>query len=121
MNSLIPGGAADTDFVSARGRAAIAQTGRKLLPPQVMIAPLLWLCSSEADGVSAARYVGKLWDDGLPPAQAARGALEPPVLRTPGPRLEARLRGHEKSTKLQPDRPWQGLRAPPKARPGERQ
>ena len=49
-----------------------------------MIAPLLWLCSSEADGVSTARYVGKLWDDGLPPAQAARGALEPPVLRTPG-------------------------------------
>ncbi len=83
VNSLIPGGAADTDFVSARGRAAIAQTGRKLLPPQVMIAPLLWLCSSEADGVTAARYVGKLWDDRLPPSQAARGALEPPVLRTP--------------------------------------
>jgi len=83
VNSLIPGGAADTDVVSARGRAAIAQTGRKLLSPDVMIAPLLWLCSREADGVTAARYVGKLWNDGLPPAEAARGALEPPVLRAP--------------------------------------
>lgn len=83
VNSLIPGGAADTDFVSARGRAAIAQTGRKLLAPEVMIAPLLWLCSPEADGVTGARYVGKLWDQSLAPAEAARGALEPPVLRTP--------------------------------------
>ncbi|MBX9761289.1 MAG: SDR family oxidoreductase [Beijerinckiaceae bacterium] len=83
VNSLIPGGAADTDFVSARGRAAIAKTGRALLDPQVMIAPLLWLCSQEADAVTAARYVGKLWDEGVSPAQAARGALEPPVLRTP--------------------------------------
>ncbi len=83
VNSLIPGGAADTDFVSARGRAAVAQTGRKLLPPDVMIAPLLWLCSPEADEITGARYVGKLWNEALPPADAARGALEPPVLRTP--------------------------------------
>jgi NAD(P)-dependent dehydrogenase (short-subunit alcohol dehydrogenase family) len=83
VNSLIPGGAADTDFVSARGRAAVAETGRKLLSPDVMIAPLLWLCSEQADAVTGARYVGKLWDGSLPAAQAARGALEPPVLRTP--------------------------------------
>ena len=83
VNSLIPGGAADTDFVSARGRAAIAQSGRKLLAPEVMIAPLLWLCSAEADAVTGARYVGKLWDQSLAPADAARRALEPPVLRTP--------------------------------------
>lgn len=83
VNSLIPGGAADTDFVSARGRAAIASTGRKLLSPDVMIAPLLWLCSREADAVTGARYVGKLWDGSVSPGEAARRALEPPVLRTP--------------------------------------
>jgi NAD(P)-dependent dehydrogenase (short-subunit alcohol dehydrogenase family) len=83
VNSLIPGGAADTDFVSARNRANVAATGRKLLSPDVMIAPLLWLCSHEADAVTGARYVGKLWDHALPPADAARGALEPPVLRAP--------------------------------------
>lgn len=81
VNSLIPGGAADTDFVSARGRAAIAATGRVLLAPDVMIAPLLWLCSREADKVTGARYVGKLWNEALPPTEAARHALEPPVLR----------------------------------------
>ena len=83
VNSLIPGGAADTDFVSARSRTQIAQTGRKLLAPDVMIAPLLWLCSTEADAVTGARYVGKMWNAALWPAEAARGALEPPVLRTP--------------------------------------
>ncbi|MFN3889042.1 MAG: SDR family NAD(P)-dependent oxidoreductase [Beijerinckiaceae bacterium] len=83
VNSLIPGGAADTEFVSARGRAAIAETGRKLLAPEVMIAPLLWLCCSDSDAVTGARFVGKLWNHDLPPSQAALGALEPPVLRTP--------------------------------------
>jgi hypothetical protein len=48
-----------------------------------MIAPLLWLCSSEANGVTGARYVGKMWNAALRPAEAARGALEAPVLRAP--------------------------------------
>jgi len=83
VNSLIPGGAADTDFVSAAGRASVAAGGRKLLAPEVMIAPLLWLCSREADDVSGARLVGRLWDETLAPREAARAATEPPVLRTP--------------------------------------
>lgn len=83
VNSLIPGGAADTDFVSARGRAAIAATGRALLAPDVMIAPLLWLCCADADQVTGARYVGKLWDPALAPAEAARHAREASVLRPP--------------------------------------
>jgi 3-oxoacyl-[acyl-carrier protein] reductase len=83
VNSLIPGGAADTDFVSAAGRASVAAGGRKLLAPEVMIAPLLWLCSREADDVSGARLVGRLWDETLAPREAARAATEAPVLRTP--------------------------------------
>ncbi len=83
VNSLIPGGAADTEFVSARSRAQIAQTGRALLAPDVMIAPLLWLCSTQADAVTGARYVGKMWNPALAPEDAACGALEPPVLRAP--------------------------------------
>lgn len=81
VNSLIPGGAADTDFVSAATRAEIDRTGRKLISPDVMIDPLLWLCSRDADAVTAARYVGRRWDSSLPPSQAAAGALEAPVLR----------------------------------------
>lgn len=83
VNSLIPGGAADTDFVSAPTRAKMAAAGRRLIQPDIMIDPLLWLCSAESDGITAARYVGRLWDSSLPPTQAAAAALEAPVLRHP--------------------------------------
>ena len=83
VNSLIPGGAADTEFVSAPTRVEIAKTGRKLISPDVMIAPLLWLCSTDSDGVTANRYVGRRWDGALAPSDAAAGALEDPVLRDP--------------------------------------
>jgi len=49
----------------------------------VMIAPMLWLASTLSDDVTACRFVGKLWDESLPPEQAAALALEPPVLRAP--------------------------------------
>jgi NAD(P)-dependent dehydrogenase (short-subunit alcohol dehydrogenase family) len=76
VNSLIPGGAVDTDFVSA----AMRHSGRPLLQPPVMIAPLLWLASTASDGVTGSRFVGKNWDGHLPPEAAARAALEAPVL-----------------------------------------
>jgi 3-oxoacyl-[acyl-carrier protein] reductase len=88
VNSLIPGGAVDTDFVSAPTRQDMARTGRKILQPDVMIAPILWLASNLSDGVTGARFVGKLWDPDAPPAQAAVAAREAPVLRIP-PELRA--------------------------------
>jgi len=81
VNSLIPGGAADTDFVSDNIRADAIAGRRELIDPQVMAAPLLWLCSREADAVTGGRYVGKLWNEALPPAEAAALAREAPVLR----------------------------------------
>jgi 3-oxoacyl-[acyl-carrier protein] reductase len=81
VNSLIPGGAADTGFVSPKSRAAILASGRKLIDPQVMVTPLLWLASRESDGVTGARFVAKLWDESLPPSEAAKKAREAPVLR----------------------------------------
>ena len=85
VNSLIPGGAVDTDFVSAPTRLDMKTNGRKILQPEVMIAPMLWLASTQSDGVTGRRYVGKNWDERLPPAGAAAGALEAPVLRVPPP------------------------------------
>jgi NAD(P)-dependent dehydrogenase (short-subunit alcohol dehydrogenase family) len=79
VNSLIPGGAVDTDFVSSEAR----RSGRPLLQTPVMIAPLLWLASNAADGVTGGRFVGKNWDAGLPPEAAARGARDAPVLLPP--------------------------------------
>ncbi len=85
VNSLIPGGAADTDFVHAAARVSLRAEGRILLPPSVMVAPIVWLASTLSSGVSGHRFVGKLWDDALPPEQAAGRAREAPVLREPPP------------------------------------
>lgn len=79
VNSLIPGGAVDTNFVSA----AMRRSGRPLLQPAVMIAPLLWLASPASDAITGARFVGKNWDGHLAPEAAARAAREAPVLLPP--------------------------------------
>jgi 3-oxoacyl-[acyl-carrier protein] reductase len=80
VNSLIPGGAADTGFVHEASRKELAAMGRTLLPPAVMVPPIVWLASRHSDGVNGARFVGKLWDEGLPPNEAAAKAREASVL-----------------------------------------
>jgi 3-oxoacyl-[acyl-carrier protein] reductase len=80
VNSLIPGGAADTEFVHMASRKELAAIGRALLPPSVMVAPIVWLASPLSDGITGARFVGKLWDESLPPNDAAAKAREPSVL-----------------------------------------
>ena len=73
-NILAPGGPTETDFIPPQGRA-----GRyaDLLPVDVMNDALLWLCSPQADSVTAARFIGKLWtaDD---PAAAREDTGQPP-------------------------------------------
>lgn len=81
VNSLIPGGAADTEFVSPPTREAAISGRTKLLPPSIMVPPLLWLASNLSDGVTGARFVGKLWDATLRIEEAAARAREAPVLR----------------------------------------
>jgi NAD(P)-dependent dehydrogenase (short-subunit alcohol dehydrogenase family) len=72
-NVLVPGGAADTRLVSRT-----QQPDRtKLIPPDVMVAPLIWLCSSAADGVNGQRFIGMRWDKTLPPEEAAKNAGAP--------------------------------------------
>ena len=83
VNSLIPGGAVNTDFVSDLGKQQARETGRPLLEPEVMIAPMLWLASILSDGVTGKRYVGKDWNPQAPIEEALRSALEPSVLRAP--------------------------------------
>ncbi|MEE8515725.1 MAG: SDR family oxidoreductase [Alphaproteobacteria bacterium] len=78
VNSLIPGGASDTPFVTPSVRGS-----RTLLPPEIMIPPILWLTSGLSDGMTGGRYVGKNWDPGLAPAKAAARAREAPVFLKP--------------------------------------
>ncbi len=66
-NVLVPGGMTDTRIVPD---AAVADRS-KLLRPEIMVAPLLWLISDAAQDVTGRRFLAAHWDISLPPAQAA--------------------------------------------------
>ena len=72
-NVLVPGGAANTRLVSRAQEPERA----KLIPPEVMVAPLIWLCSNASDGVNGQRFIGMRWDKNLPPEEAAKNAGAP--------------------------------------------
>jgi NAD(P)-dependent dehydrogenase (short-subunit alcohol dehydrogenase family) len=72
-NVLVPGGAANTRFVSQGQQPERA----KLIQPDVMVAPLIWLCSNASDGVTGQRFIGARWDVNVPPAEAAKAAGAP--------------------------------------------
>lgn len=66
-NVLVPGGMTDTRIIPD---AAVADRSR-LLRPGIMVPPLLWLVSPQADAVNGRRFLAAHWDASLPPAQAA--------------------------------------------------
>jgi NAD(P)-dependent dehydrogenase (short-subunit alcohol dehydrogenase family) len=72
-NVLVPGGAANTRMVPAGQQPDRS----KLIAPEVMVPPLIWLCSNESDGVTGQRFIGMRWDTALPPAEAAKKAGAP--------------------------------------------
>jgi NAD(P)-dependent dehydrogenase (short-subunit alcohol dehydrogenase family) len=72
-NVLVPGGAANTRMVPKRA----ASDRSALIAPEVMVPPLLWLCSNDSDGVSGQRFIGMRWDTKLLPAEAAKASGAP--------------------------------------------
>jgi len=72
VNVLVPGGITNTPMVSESGfdRA-------KMIRPEVMAPPLLWLVSDAAGKVTGRRFLGVHWDPTLPPEQAAEKAGAP--------------------------------------------
>jgi NAD(P)-dependent dehydrogenase (short-subunit alcohol dehydrogenase family) len=70
-NVLVPGGVTDTPLVGEAGDRA------KMLRPEIMLPPLLWLVSDAAAGVNGRRFIAADWDTRLPPAQAAEIAGAP--------------------------------------------
>jgi NAD(P)-dependent dehydrogenase (short-subunit alcohol dehydrogenase family) len=72
-NVLVPGGAADTRMVSVGQEPDRS----KLIAPDVMVPPLVWLCSNDSDGVTGQRFIGARWDRTVPPAEAAKKAGAP--------------------------------------------
>jgi NAD(P)-dependent dehydrogenase (short-subunit alcohol dehydrogenase family) len=75
INSLLPGGATDTNPNRPKKDGEVALRG------SIMNPMLIWLVSDHADGVTGCRFVGKKWDASLPPDEAAERAREEPVFQ----------------------------------------
>ena len=71
-NVLVPGGVTDTPLVGDD-----AGDRSRMLRPEVMVPPLLYLVSEDAADVNGKRFIGADWDASLPPTQAAEKAGAP--------------------------------------------
>jgi len=71
-NVLVPGGVTNTPLVGD-----YSGDRSKMLQPDIMVPPLLWLVSDAAAGVTARRFVAADWDRSLSPAEAAEKASVP--------------------------------------------
>lgn len=71
-NIIVPGGLTNTALVND----TVPYDRATMLQPEVMVAPLLWLVSEAANGVTSRRYIGARWDPALPveTAEARAGA-----------------------------------------------
>lgn len=58
VNALLPGGATRTGMIPPDLPEPVA---KGLLDPQIIIPPLLYLASSQSDGVSGRRFIATLW------------------------------------------------------------
>jgi NAD(P)-dependent dehydrogenase (short-subunit alcohol dehydrogenase family) len=73
VNVLVPGGIVNTPMIP--GEAPFLR--EDLIQPEAMLAPLYWLCSSEANDVTGLRFLANQWDDSLVGAEAAKLAGAP--------------------------------------------
>jgi NAD(P)-dependent dehydrogenase (short-subunit alcohol dehydrogenase family) len=73
VNVLVPGGVTNTPMIS--DEAGFDRS--KLIQPEVMAPPLLWLISDAAAKVTGRRFLAVHWDTKLPPERAAERAGAP--------------------------------------------
>jgi len=78
INIVNPGAGANTPGMAEEARAA-SREGRtaRLVEPDEMVPPLLYVVSREADRVNGYRFDANAWDATLAPADAARRAGRP--------------------------------------------
>jgi NAD(P)-dependent dehydrogenase (short-subunit alcohol dehydrogenase family) len=72
VNVLVPGGVTNTPMIS--DEAGFDRD--RLIQPEVMVPPLLWLVS-DAARVTGRRFLAVHWDAALPPEQAAEKSGAP--------------------------------------------
>jgi NAD(P)-dependent dehydrogenase (short-subunit alcohol dehydrogenase family) len=61
-NVLVPGGATYTNMTASN----LAYDKEKLIQPEVMQAPVVWLASEASHGVNGRRIIAYFWDESLP-------------------------------------------------------
>jgi NAD(P)-dependent dehydrogenase (short-subunit alcohol dehydrogenase family) len=71
VNALLPGGATLTGMVPETVPEKVKST---LLDPSVIVPPLLWLVSPDADGITGRRLVAAKWQAGCDGSSAAEAA-----------------------------------------------
>jgi NAD(P)-dependent dehydrogenase (short-subunit alcohol dehydrogenase family) len=78
INIVNPGAGANTPGMAEEMRT-MSREGRvpRLVEPDEMVPPLLYVVSREADTVNGWRFDANLWDTALPPTEAARRAGRP--------------------------------------------
>jgi NAD(P)-dependent dehydrogenase (short-subunit alcohol dehydrogenase family) len=74
VNILVPGGPVNTRLVGDNFTPAEKQ---KLIQPEIMVTPLLWLVSPASDRITGKRFVAAFWDKSLQPGQAAEKCSAP--------------------------------------------
>jgi 3-oxoacyl-[acyl-carrier protein] reductase len=73
VNALLPGGATLTGMVPQ----TLSENAKSaLLDPSIIVPPLLWLVSAEADGMTGRRLVATKWLTGADGKSAAEAAIE---------------------------------------------
>jgi gluconate 5-dehydrogenase len=78
VNMLLPGGATATGMIPDELTPEVRE---RLLPASVMAAPILWLCSAAAEGVTGERIVAAEFDGWLEEWKRRAGS---PAARPPG-------------------------------------
>jgi NAD(P)-dependent dehydrogenase (short-subunit alcohol dehydrogenase family) len=73
VNVVVPGGPADTPMVPPES----GFDRKDLIPPEVMVPPIAWLCSDAANGINGNRYVAAHWDASVTPEDAERQCRAP--------------------------------------------
>ena len=73
VNVVVPGGPTDTRMVPQSSTFA----RDALIKVTAMVPPLVYLSSTESDGVTGRRFIGAQWDASLAPAAAAKAAGAP--------------------------------------------
>jgi NAD(P)-dependent dehydrogenase (short-subunit alcohol dehydrogenase family) len=73
VNALLPGGPTLTGMVP---QTLAEQAKSSMLDPSIIVPPLLWLVSPEADGITGRRFVATKWQTGVDGRSAAEAATE---------------------------------------------